>query len=175
MPETFTYFGYGSNMLTKRLRARTPSATPIGTGYVAGHRLTFDKVSADKLGNSSGKCDMEGSTSPTDRVYGVLFSILESERPELDKAEGLGKGYERKTITVIRDGMDCSAEVYVATKKDASLIPYHWYKALVVAGAVEHRLPPSYVEWIRTVSSQPDPDAKRRADEEALLFGHPEA
>ena len=46
--ETFTHFAYGSNMLLRRLRAeeRAPSAVPIGTGFLEGRRLTFDKVRA---------------------------------------------------------------------------------------------------------------------------------
>ncbi len=48
--------------------------------------------------------------------------------------------------------------------------PYHWYKALVVAGAVEHNLPKNYVEWLRVFESTEDPDAYRRAENEALLF-----
>jgi hypothetical protein len=37
--ETFLCFAYGSNMLTRRLSARTPSAVPLATAYVDGYRL----------------------------------------------------------------------------------------------------------------------------------------
>jgi hypothetical protein len=47
-------FAYGSNMLERRLTARTPSAIPVGTAYVEEYRLTFDKVSTD----GSGKCEI---------------------------------------------------------------------------------------------------------------------
>ena len=65
------YFAYGSNMLSRRLRApnRTPSAVAVGTGFVSGRRLTFDKVSTD----GSAKCDIEVTTNPNDWAYGVLF------------------------------------------------------------------------------------------------------
>ena len=53
---------------------------------------------------------------------------------------------------------------------EPALRPYDWYKALVVAGAIEHSLPPAYVEWIRTFHSQPDPNVMRRAKNERLLF-----
>ncbi len=82
------YFAYGSNMLSCRLRNRTPSATKFGVGYVEKHRLTFDKVSKD----CSGKCDMNRTDVVTDRVYGVLFKIDPSEKTKLDAAEGLGNG-----------------------------------------------------------------------------------
>ena len=87
--ETFLYFAYGSNMLTRRLSARTPSAVPPATAYVDGYRLTFDKVSTD----GSGKCDIEATRNAADRVWGVLFRIATAEAADLDDAEGLGQGY----------------------------------------------------------------------------------
>jgi gamma-glutamylcyclotransferase len=170
MADRFLYFAYGSNMLTRRLRApdRAPSARAEGTGFVAGYRLTFDKASADR----SGKCDLEATGHPNDRVHGVLFSINRAEERALDKAEGRDKGYRKDTLDVVTtDGMR-TAVVYIATAKDSACRPFHWYKALVVAGAVEHGLPQSYVERIRTTESQPDPDNVRRTKNEALLFNN---
>ncbi len=162
---TFLYFAYGSNMLSRRLRARTPSATATGVGYLSGRRLTFDKVSTD----GSGKCDIEPTPHPTDRVYGVVFEIIVGEKAALDAAEGLGKGYCDEQVTIITSSGNVEAVAYVATAKEPALRPYHWYKALVVAGAAEHALPKPYVEWLRTVDSKPDPKPARRAENEALL------
>lgn len=173
MPEsatnTFVYFAYGSNMLSRRLQAkeRTPSAVAIGIGFVQGRRLTFDKVSRD----GSGKCDIEVTNNPKDRAYGVLFKISSAEKSNLDKAEGCGKGYNEENVQVVTSSGACAATTYVATAKEPALRPYHWYKALVVAGAVEHGLPNDYIEWLRTFESQADPNTKRRAENEALLFG----
>jgi gamma-glutamylcyclotransferase len=91
MANTFLYFGYGSNMLTSRLRAQTPSANPEGIGFVEGHRLTFDKVSLD----GSGKCDIEETGNPADRV----FRIASTEAVALDKAEG--SGYRKGDLQVV--------------------------------------------------------------------------
>jgi gamma-glutamylcyclotransferase len=162
------YFAYGSNMFTCRLRNcdRAPSAIPVGTGFIAGRRLTFDKVSND----GSGKCDAEMTSSPSDKVYGVLYEIDAEDKPSLDRAEGLGCGYCEDTVTVVTRTGSLKAITYLATVKDPALRPYHWYKALVIAGAIEHGLPVAYLEWLRTCESRPDPDAKRRADNEVLLF-----
>ena len=160
------YFAYGSNLLSRRLRARTPSAIAKSIGYLSKRRLTFDKVSTD----GSGKCDIETTSYPTDRVYGVLFEIACSEKTALDTAEGLGKGYREEPVTVVTSSGSIKAVAYVATAKEPALRPYHWYKALVVAGAVEHALPDAYVEWLRTIDSKPDPKATRRAENEALLY-----
>jgi hypothetical protein len=86
----------------------------------------------------------------------------------LDGYEGVGHGYHVEYLTVYRtDGSD----TYVADPgaKDGSLRPYHWYKQHVLSGAEEHGLPADYVNrFIRTVQSQPDPDAARGAREEAI-------
>ncbi len=155
-------------MLSRRLQAkeRTPSAVDIGIGFVQGRRLTFDKVSRD----GSGKCDIEVTNNPKDRAYGVLFKISSAEKSNLDKVEGCGKGYNEENVQVVTSSGACVATTYVATAKEPALRPYHWYKALVVAGAVEHGLPNDYVEWLRTFESQADPNTKRRAENEALLF-----
>lgn len=166
--DTFVYFAYGSNMFSRRLttKERAPSAVPIGTGYVSNRRLTFDKVSSD----GSGKCDIETTSNLGDRVYGVLLKISLAEKASLDRAEQLGRGYKEEQVQVVApNGETYEAIAYVATRKDPALRPYHWYKALVIAGATEHKLPTEYVEWLRTFDSQADPDASRRAVNESLL------
>src|ERR1700754_374107 len=69
--DEFLSFAYGSNMLAKRLQARTPSATVHAVGYVEGHVLVFDKKSIDL----SGKGNMRKTGDIANRVYGVVFRI----------------------------------------------------------------------------------------------------
>jgi gamma-glutamylcyclotransferase len=167
MPSTFLYFAYGSNMFARRLAARTPSAVRITTAFIDGRRLTFDKVSTD----GSGKCDIEATGNPADRVYGVLFRIATAEERALDEAEGLGHGYRKDEITVVTSEATIAAMAYIAIVKDPKRRPYDWYKAFVLQGATENALPAAYIDLIRAVPSQPDPDATRRARNEALLAG----
>lgn len=166
---TYHYFAYGSNMLTRRLRARdrAPSAHVIGIGHVEGRRLTFNKLGRD----GSGKCDLEASSDTADLVHGVVFRLASSERAALDKIEGLGKGYDEQSIRVVTAGGVLNASTYVATRKAPALRPFHWYKAFVVAGALEHGLPGAYVEWLKTFESQADPHVGRRKVNEAILTG----
>lgn len=157
-------------MLTRRLTAknRAPSANPIGIGYVEGRRLTFDKVSQD----GSGKCDAEATGNNSYRVYGVIFEIASTEKATLDQAEGLGSGYKGERIEVVTAAGKLQVNTYIATKKEPVLRPYRWYKAITVAGAMEHGLPRDYVEWLRAFESVEDPNVKRRAENEALLFAN---
>jgi hypothetical protein len=146
--EKILYFAYGSNMFTRRLidrlstRTRRSTAKPIAVGYLKGHRLTFDKVSHK---DGSGKCDAEATQHEEDRVYGVVYELDKLEKRELDPVEGLGHGYAEKTVTVVSVSPGAKpipeAVMYYATEKRAGLRPYHWYKAIVVAGAQEHELP----------------------------------
>lgn len=76
-------------MSVRRPAARLPSAKVVARGFVTGYKLAFDKVSKD----GSGKCDCEHTGNDGDRVYGVIFLVLCSERAALDRFEGAGNGY----------------------------------------------------------------------------------
>jgi gamma-glutamylcyclotransferase len=162
------YFAYGSNMLSKRLRARVPSAVRRGIGYICGHRLTFDKRSTD----GSGKCDAEGTLVPEGRVYGVVYEIDSDQKAQLDRAEGLGHGYAQKNVEVISGEATLRAVTYYATCKDSSLQPYHWYKEYVLAGARENSLPAAHIKLIESIESVDDSDAPRAARAQAVLHSN---
>lgn len=165
---TFLYFAYGANMFSRGVQDVVPSAVAIDIGFVQGRRFTFGKVSRD----GSGKCDIEVTNNPNNRVYGVLYKINAKDKSNLNNAEGLGTGYSEANVQVVTSTGNYAAATYVASYKEAMLRPYQWYKALVVAGAVEHGLPNEYVEWLRTFEAQADSNSARRAEREALLFGN---
>ena len=159
----FEYFGYGSNMLTDKLKRkdRCPSAVKIDVARTNEYTLKFHKVSKD----GSGKGDMAFTGSETDELYGVVFSIDESEKPKLDKAEGV-PSYKPKEIVVEGKAKGPLRVVaYYATNINKDLKPYHWYKGQTVDGAKEHGLPPDYIKKIEAFESIPDPD-KERVDKE---------
>ena len=85
-------------MFEARLRDRICSAKVIGTYKLQCHDLRFHKRS-DK--DKSGKCDAYETGNVADFILGRLFYIEESEECKLDKYEGLGTGYEKKSITVV--------------------------------------------------------------------------
>ena len=155
----FITFAYGSNMLSARLRERKrcPSAKPLCVAELNGFMLRWHKRSKD----GSGKCDIVSVSSPKAHVFGVLYRVAVSERCALDKAEGLGKGYAKICINVVCKGGPKTAEAYQATDIDQSRRPYSWYRALVVAGAREHRLPEEYISQLEAVATQEDPDRVR--------------
>lgn len=92
-------------------------------------------------------------------MYGVVFEIASSEKSELDKKEGLGRGYGEKQVTVLSSsGEELEVVTYYATNIDETLKPCDWYKEHVLRGAKEHSLPTDYLEEIMAIESVPDPD-----------------
>ncbi|SEK44684.1 gamma-glutamylcyclotransferase [Nitrosovibrio tenuis] len=167
--QTFLYFAYGANMLSRRINApdRAPSAVAIDVGFVQGRRFSFGKISRD----GSGKCDIELTGNPNDRAYGILYKINKKEKPSFEEREGLGIGYSETNIQVVTSTGTYIAVTYVASYREDPLLPYQWYKASAIAGAIEHGLPNEYIEWLRTFDAQPDFNKKRRSERESLLFG----
>jgi hypothetical protein len=106
-------------------------------------------------------------------VIGVLFTFDPAERARLDKAEGVGYGYEHATVTVINErGRRRKVLTYLATPDyiDDSLKPYGWYKDHILAGAMEHGLPEEYIAaFIRSVEATDDPDKARDEKERAAI------
>jgi AIG2 family protein len=156
---TFVAFAYGSNMLTGRIRKRCPSAAALGMAELHGHELRWHKRSRD----GSGKCDVVQTNDASAVVYGVLYEISVGEKLALDKAEGLGNGYEAKNAEVAFNDAPRMASIYHATDIDPSLKPYTWYKAFVVAGAKEHNLPGKYIERLVATEAIEDPDRERHS------------
>lgn len=165
--ETFLYFAYGSNMLTRRLRARTPSARPLGVAVLPDFELRWHKVSMD----GSAKCDIVPASGRDAAVYGVMFEIPTAERTALDVAEGLGLGYKERWVDVHMEAGPVHALSFQATNTDRLALPYHWYKELVVAGAREHRLPELYLHALEATRSKDDRDDERNAANLRLARG----
>ena len=162
------YFAYGSNMCTGRLRARVPSARPVFVTQLRCHTLKFQKRSEK---DDSAKADAEHTGRESDVVWGVVFEIDAAQKQRLDEAEGLGRGYEEKSVS-LKDstGQTYEASMYFAspTYKDADLKPYSWYLRFVVEGAKQHGLPPNYVGLLERVESSEDRDRARDARERAI-------
>jgi gamma-glutamylcyclotransferase len=161
------YFAYGSNMLRERLLARVPGAKWLGVAHCDGRQLEFHKKSID----GSGKCDIPQTGNNADKVYGVLYDVPRSQKPDLDEAEGLGQGYNDEKIEVqFHDGQTKSAIAYFASPdaKKSGLIPYDWYLCLVLEGAKQNGLPDGYIASIAGVKAIPDPKPGRKTRIEAL-------
>jgi len=135
--------------------------------------LQFNKRADD----GSGKCSISpvnGSVSSLasgvlsdaiSPVIGVVYSMPLSEKSVLDECESLGAGYEILELEVVSGATHYQVFTYCAQEPwiDDSLIPYDWYKALVLTGAMGFNLPQSYIDDLERQASMPDADLQRAA------------
>ncbi|SRR5437660_4519809 len=157
-------FAYGSNMCSGRFRAYAVS--PEGEGRAAlllAYRLVFNKRSQD----GSGKANVE--PHEPSHVWGVLYTIPDTDLETLDRREGAG--YRRVRMPVRMNDADImNAWVYLASEpsNDAALRPYTWYKRFLVEGAREHSLPAQYIATLENIEAVQDTDAARDRGKRAL-------
>lgn len=164
------YFAYGSNMLERRLRHpdRVPAANARGIAAASGFVVRFHKRGRE----GSGKCTLVAADGAAE-AWGVLFELTERDFETLDRVEGVHLGgYARQPITVRRSASETlEAQTYIAQEPfiDDTLLPFDWYLALVIAGAVEHGLPAEHLEALRQTPSVPDTEARRATEMRELL------
>jgi gamma-glutamylcyclotransferase (GGCT)/AIG2-like uncharacterized protein YtfP len=157
------YAAYGSNLHPLRLQERTDHARLLGTTRVDGFALRFHK-----RGNIDGsaKCNIVDQAGC--EVYVAVFEISKADVEQLDIAEGVGTGYDRTRIEIPNYGR-CMTYRAQSTHIDDSLLPFGWYKALVLAGCRFHRFPHEYLEAIDNMAAVTDPDPERHALHMSLL------
>mgnify|MGYP001826205331 FL=1 len=158
--KTYRYAAYGSNLHPMRLVQRVSSAKLIDTARVPGFDLRFHKRSVD----GSAKCDIVEAAS---EIYVAVYEILLKEKSLLDKIEGLGSGYDEMQIAVPGVG-DCWAYTAAESHIEPALVPYTWYKAMVLLGCEFNAFPDRYTQKVREVADQRDQD-ERRHNENSLL------
>lgn len=156
------YAAYGSNLHPLRLGQRTPSARLLGTERLEGSALQFLKRGID----GSAKCTIAPEASAY--VYLAVFEIEDAERPALDRAEGLGKGYSLETLELSRFG-PCLTYIAQASHLDPALRPYTWYRDLVLIGCDFHRFPDAYREQVASAPAHLDADAARHEEHMAIV------
>lgn len=165
------YFAYGSNMLTRRLRERVPSANPIGRAHLPGLDLSYTKLSLDGSGKATlCRARPTASGGHAEGVHGVVFELEARHMPDLERAE---ESYWPETVRVeLPGGKSVEAVTFHGQRIDPLARPYYWYVDLVVAGAREHGLPESFILHTLAVRGRRDPDPDR-AERHRLLLDRP--
>ncbi len=155
---SLNYFAFGSNLSSRRLMQRLPTAEIHCVTTLASHRLCWRKNDRGQ----SGKCDIEVTDNPADLVYGVIYRVTPDDRLILDEIECHGYVYDRREVRVAAPGGDrLEAFTYQATDIDHRQQPFHWYKEHVLRGALEHGFPEDFIETIRATPSIDDHDSER--------------
>jgi len=155
------YAAYGSNLHPLRLTDRISSAQLLATSFLPNWSLRFHKRSNDK----SGKCNI---VAGGDGVHLAIFEVSANDKLALDKIEGIGFGYSEIMLSIPKVG-DCASYIADESHIDDSLLPYDWYKKLVLIGARGHGFPDDYIKCIESVRALRDPDPKRRSERWKLV------
>ena len=160
---TFYYFAYGSNMLTRRLVDRCPSARRIGIASASGHTLEFSKKSIDTSGKATLVPTKEDHSTP-----GVIFEIKQDEKQLLDSAEGKGYKCIDDFSVVLSDGGTEQVKTYIASEFHSGLSPFDWYLAVIIAGAKEHKFHEDQINRLLAISYEEDTSTGRNSRSTAL-------
>lgn len=132
------HFAYGSNMSRAVMRKRAPLAKAIGVATLANHSF---RITADGY----------ASVTPRrgDKVYGVLWRLTPRDLVTLAAWENLAGGlYRAKTLAVRYAGRQSRALVYLARPCPTGRAKIG-YMELVIAAALEWRLPQLYIDALR--------------------------
>ncbi len=162
--KTLRYLAYGSNLHPRRLQQRAPSARLLDTVALPGWQLKFHKRGQD----GSAKCNIIQTGKTVDVVYGAIYEMQANEKQQLDKIEGLSTGYRLVQIEIAAAGV---VFYYVAEEAfiDNTLLPFSWYKELVMAGGRFHGFPEMYLAQLDRVQTQRDVDQLRHNHNMAIL------
>ena len=159
------YFAYGSNMLQERLVARVGEVRRLGCTYLSRYRLTFNKRGRD----GSGKCTIVDTGDAGDGAWGALFELSFEQKLTLDRFEG--RGYQAQEVVTTQNDLVVDAFTYISLYEwtDEFCRPSAWYKALVLAGALQSKLPRAYLADIEQVLCVEDPDRGRAQHHKDLI------
>ena len=142
------YFAYGSNLCLRRMRGRVPSSKRIGVAVLSGYTLRWHKRGAD----GSGKCTIAIAPKDPVGVHGILYRFAANEKSQLDLTEELGSGYDEASVTVETAAGLRQATTYLAAHShiDDRLMPYSWYRDLVIERHLARSLGYDVATFIRS-------------------------
>ncbi|WP_345790944.1 gamma-glutamylcyclotransferase family protein [Halonatronomonas betaini] len=134
------YFAYGSNMSSRRLKERIPSARSVTTARLNNYRFACNKIGGDNTGYANLEYD------PESHVYGVVYKLQPDHFNTLDLYEG---NYQRKEVRVEAGSKKLKAITYISDYTSNDLQVADWYQEYILNGAREHQLPAEYIQTIK--------------------------
>jgi len=133
-----SHFAYGSNMNRAVMRKHAPGAVALGIAMLTNHRFLI---------TTDGYASVERKRGA--KVYGVLWCLSQRDYVTLAAWENTAAGLYRTALLPVQlAGRRQTALVYLARPKPAGLAKAR-YMELVIAAALEWRLPQSYIASLR--------------------------
>lgn len=145
----FWYFGYGSNMDLRSLRAKGVEPHASERAVLQGWRLRFNVQHFFR--HEGGVANIEPSDHRSDMVWGVLHRCERVHLALLDAAEACGHCYSRIAVVAHTEWGEQQAVTYVGVPPflDEKCRPTQRYLNLVLRGATAAGLDPAYIGFLR--------------------------
>lgn len=99
-------------------------------------------------------------------MYGVIYSFNRQQKTGLDRIEA---GYFADSFNINKYE---NILVYRASEEyiNDQLLPYTWYKDIIISGAEYHQFPKEYISFIKSFIAIPDPDQKRETEKRSIIL-----
>ncbi|MDX1582226.1 MAG: gamma-glutamylcyclotransferase family protein [Thermoanaerobaculia bacterium] len=133
-------FAYGSNLDSKQMRRRCPSARIVSSARLPGHRLAFTRYSTNWSG---GVADVV--PDPESEVWGLVWRIASNEIEILDRYEIVPTGYVRRLLPIATPGgVRRTAWTYQVARKATHVPPPTRYVDILLRACDDHGFPLSH-------------------------------
>ncbi len=155
------FFAYGTNVLLAKMMSLVTFAQAIGLAELSGYQLIFNKKSHK---DDSGLANLTATQKATDKVYGNLYEVSDSYLSTLELAEGIQHGYHTQKVTVLCQGENISATIFLCDDPaflQNNLKPFDWYKAMIVRGLERLEAPADYTQKVKKMEDILDVDVQR--------------
>ncbi|KAH8261284.1 hypothetical protein KR044_006552, partial [Drosophila immigrans] len=158
--DKFYYFGFGSNMLAKRIHVQNPSATFMDAALLQNYRVDFSLHSKFWKGAVATIVPTLGM-----QTWGAVWEIDLANLPDLDNQEGVHLDRYKPVSVQVKlhgNGAEIPARLYVISKEPEGNVrdlpphevpldrqPSKTYLQVMVKGAIESGIPDKYVTWLK--------------------------
>jgi gamma-glutamylcyclotransferase (GGCT)/AIG2-like uncharacterized protein YtfP len=135
---------------TQTLKRRCPKAVYMGKAILPNWEVQFNFLSRTYNGGVTG---IEPAIAKL--VRGILYEVSNEELLHLDTIEGIPEGiYYRQTIYVVDEsGKMVKVATYRTTNPKGPFKPTKKYVGLMIKGAKEHGLDPSYIKELESIET----------------------
>ncbi|XP_033754271.1 gamma-glutamylcyclotransferase-like [Pecten maximus] len=148
---TFMYFSYGSNLLKERLLLRNPTAVFQSIANLQDYKLAFEAIQDPKRSRWHGSVATIVEKSGAN-VWGAVWELDVKDLPNLDRQEGIYKGFDVKVVS--SEGQELICRTYKLDKTGDPAFdsrPSPHYKDVILRGARELQLPDDYLKFLQNI------------------------
>lgn len=133
------YFAYGSNMLLSQMKHRCPDSTVVCRGVLGGWQLYINERGVASVWRD-----------PESEVHGVIYDCSPQDVANLDRHEGVWAGRYGRFYMDVRSATTKHNRRCVTYIDPSAMLgaPRKGYLEKVIAGAMEHHLPASHIQFL---------------------------